>query len=112
MKCFFKTFFIFLIMAISLVIEPSDLQAKEFYPEASIQAIAKETVEIVANNFYGGEICSYQEENNQNSSGSSPQIISFLLNNSLLLANKTQFNGCFIHNLSTNLKEVQQIRAP
>ena len=112
MKKFLKILFIFLAMMVSLIIEPSDLQAKSYQPDAYIQSLTKESVEIVSNNFYGGEIYSYQEENNQNISGNSPHIISFSSDKDFKLKNKTHSNEYFIHNLSTNLKNVQNIRAP
>ena len=112
MKNFFKFLFIFFMMFISLSLNSSDFSNKEIQIIPTIQATTKENVVLVSNNLMNGEIYSYQEENNQNSSGNSHHLVSLNLNNKEFIKNKTQFNGCFIHNLSTNLKEVHQIRAP
>ena len=99
-------------MILSFTIEPQILHSQEILPTNYIQNSRPETVEIVANNLLGGEIYSYQEENSQNFSDTPSQIITFNNKKNYLFDNKTQLMGSFIHTLSTNLKEVQQIRAP
>ena len=112
MKSFFKILFIFFTMVLTFWVQPSDFQLKEIQTEASIQAVANEELALVSNNLYGGEIYSYQEENNQNVFGNSPLVLSFNFENNNFLKNNTRIYGSFIHNLSTNNQKVQQIRAP
>ena len=99
-------------MILSFTIEPRTLHSQEVSLANYIQNSRPETVEIVANNLLGSEIYSYQEENSQNFSDTPSQIITFNNKKNYLFDNKTQLMGSFIHTLSTNLKEVQQIRAP
>ena len=112
MKSLFKFILIIFSLAVTLLLDPSALQAQPVNITGSISNIKTETVVLVSNNMLNGEISSYQEENTQNYSGNSPLILTFNTNKSLYTKNKTQLNGCFIHNLSTDKQKVQQIRAP
>ena len=112
MKSFVKLLFIIFTMVMSFTITPSELYSNNIQPIGYIQTIPNETVEIVSNNILNSEIYSNNEENNQNFSTNSTNIISFNQRDNIFSKNKTHFNGSFIHNLSTNNKKVQQIRAP
>ena len=112
MKSFFKLVFIFLIMSMIFCVQPSDFQIKEITTQPSIQAIANENLELISNNFYNGEVYANQENNDQNSLGSSPIATTVIIKNNLILDNIARTKSSFIHNLSTNNQKVQQIRAP
>ena len=99
-------------LAIYILLEPQSLQAQSIEDLGYIQNIKTETVSLVSNNIMSGEISSYQEENNQNFSGNSPLIISYYSQNNNFEKNNPLLKGRFIHNLSTDNKKVQQIRAP
>lgn len=96
----------------SLLTKPSALQAQTINPTNYIKNIETETVVLVSNNIFGGVIYSYQEENNTNSCGTEPLVLTFLSNKNLLTDSNSRLYEKSIHNLSTNLKDVQQIRAP
>ena len=92
---------------------PDSFVAQEYHiSTGSIQQIEQENVVLVANNFIGGEVVSSEEENSSNYFTLYPLVISFANNDNFFIKNKTQLNGYFIHNLSTNKQKVQQIRAP
>ena len=112
MKSFMKLFFIFIVMVLSFIIEPQILHTKDLQTVNYIQNNRPESVEIISNNLFDGEIYNFQEKNSSNFSGNTPQVLVFNKNYDNLIKNNTQFTGSFIHTLSTNLKEVQQIRAP
>ena len=112
MKSFFKLIVIIFTMVLSFWVEPASLQAQPVDSTAYIKDIKQETVMLVSNNIFGGEICSYEEENSNSINGSSCALLSFGLEDNFLIKNKTQLKGCFIHNLSTNSKKVHLIRAP
>ena len=112
MKSLIKLLIIFFALAFSFLLEPSSLQAKPIDSIGSIQRPKTESVVLVSNLLYGGEVYSNNEENSQVYSGSSPVATSHLVLKDSLAKNITQLNGCFIHNLSTDKQKVQQIRAP
>ena len=112
MKNISKYLLLFFMMLVSFSLTSSDFVIKEIHSVASIQASSKEEFVLVSNNLQRGEIYSIQEENNQNSVGNSPQLISFNFEDHLFSKNNTRIYGSFIHNLSTNNQKVQQIRAP
>lgn len=99
-------------MAISFMVKPPTLHAQDIQINGYIQNHTNNSMEIVTNNFFGGEIYSNQEENNQNILSYSPQALASITDKNFFLKNKSHLNGCFIHNLSTNKQKVQQIRAP
>lgn len=107
-----KLFFIFFALFLSFMIEPQAFLVQDVQSVNYIQNVKAETTVLVSNNFLGGDIYSYQEDSSQNFLGSTPAIAHLVEKNDYLIKNKAQLLGCFIHTLSTNLKEVQQIRAP
>lgn len=112
MKSFFKTFFIIITLAISFLILPNNINTQESFENSFINNITQESVDLVSNNLYNAEITATQEENSQQSSGNSNQIVAFHTERNLLKDSTTLCNGEFIHNLSTNIRKVQPIRAP
>lgn len=112
MKRIFNLVLVFFALALSLVFEPNALQTQSIDTIDYIQNVKTETVVLASNNLLGGEIYSNQEEEFQNFSGNSPLVISFISKDTYFDKNKTQLNGCFIHNLSTNKQKVHLIRAP
>lgn len=112
MKSFIKFLFVFFAMVLSFIVEPQILHAQDVQVVNYIQNASPETVEIVSNNLLGGEIYVSQENSNQNFFGNTSQALVFNNDDEFYLKNKSLMSGCFIHTLSTNLKEVQQIRAP
>jgi len=112
MKSMFKFLIIIFSLAVTLLLEPSTLQAQTVDTTGYIKNIKNETIVLISNNILNGEISSAQEENNQNFSGAAPLILAHQTNSNLFYKNQTQLNGCFIHNLSTDKQKVQQIRAP
>ena len=112
MKRLFHIVMLFFALAISFLLEPSAIQAQPIDTIGTIQGVQKETVVLVSNNIFNGEITSNQQKNDQNFSGSVPLVLAYQPVNNLFDKNKTQLNGCFIHNLSTDKQKVHQIRAP
>ena len=104
--------FIFLVMTITLLSNPSALQAQTVELVGSIQNTPKETVILVSNNMLSGSIISCSKEENNTFSGSAPLVISYVEQNKIFNKNKSFNRGYSIHNLSTNNQKVQQIRAP
>lgn len=99
-------------MVVAIFAQPSSLHAQEIDMTGYIKNIDTETVVLVSNNILGGEICSYQEESPSSSCGSEPLVLTFSSDKNLLSDNKARLYGLSIHNLSTNLKDIQKIRAP
>ena len=62
MKSFFKIIFMFFVLTIALLSEPSALQAQPVDLTGSIQNIKTETVVLVSNNILGGDIRANTEE--------------------------------------------------
>lgn len=112
MKKIFNMLMIIFAMAISLLIEPTSFDTQAYDIDAYIQSPSKEEVVLVSNNVMSGEVRSTQEEDSPTFLGHSPFVLSFSSDLLFLSKNKTHLNGCFIHNLSTNSKKVQSIRAP
>lgn len=112
MKSFVKLIYVFLFMVLTFCVEPHLMSQQENVTTNYIQNISYENVELISNNIVETEIYSGQEGDNTPYFGNSPQLVSFVHDDDCYLKNKAQLNGRFIHNLSTNLKEVQQIRAP
>ena len=112
MKRIFKFFILFFALAMTLLLEPNALQTESVDSIGYIQNVKSETVVLASNSILGGEIYSNQEEESPNFSGDSPFLVSFVSKKADFNKNKTQLNGCFIHNLSTNNQKVHQIRAP
>ena len=112
MKRILKTLMFFITLVISLLVLPISFDSQQLETNGYIQEVKQETIVLVSNNILGGEISSYQEENSSNYLGNSPFTIAFESKKSLFNKNITQLDGCFIHNLSTNLKKIQPIRAP
>ena len=112
MKRLFKIVIIFFALALSLLFEPGKIQVQTIDSVGYIQSVKNESVVLVSNNIFNGEINSYQEEENQNFSGNSPLLVSYLSKKENFSKNKAHVNGCFIHNLSANNQKIHQIRAP
>lgn len=112
MKSFFKFLTVIFVLAMSLLTRPSALHAQTIDTIDYIKNIETETVVLVSNNLLGGEIYSHQEENNTNSCGTEPLVLTFLSHKNLLTDSNSRLSEKSIHNLSTNLKDIQQIRAP
>ncbi|MBQ4114332.1 hypothetical protein IJD34_02890 [bacterium] len=112
MKIFLKLLVIVFMAVLGIVSEPQELHAQILDNTGSIQSYQNENVELVSNNLYTGEISAYQEEESPNSSGNSSHLLSFVLKTDSLINNKTLLDRDFIHNLSTNLSKIKQIRAP
>ncbi len=112
MKSFFKVIIIVFMLAMSLFTKPSALHAQPIDLTGYVKNVEAETVVLVSNNILGGEICASQEENNTNSCGAEPLILQFLSRKGLLADSNSRLYEKSIHNLSTNLKDIQQIRAP
>lgn len=112
MKSFIKLLFMFLLLGFALIAQPQDLQAEQIDYNGYITSINKENVELVSNNLFRGEISSCQEEQTQNSNSNTTYFIAFDYKNNLYTSNKDPLKGQFIHNLSANLKEEKQTRAP
>lgn len=96
----------------TLLLEPSILQAQPIDDVGYIQNVKQETVVLASNTLQGGEIYSNQEENFSNYYGTTPCVVFNYSKNNLFNKNITHLNGCFIHNLSTNNQKVHPIRAP
>ena len=103
---------LFLALALSLLIEPNSLHSQHVDAVDYIQNVKQETVVLASNSLLGGEIYSNQEEETPNYSGNSPFGVIYVSNKTVLNKNKSQLNGSFVHNLSTNNQKVHQIRAP
>ena len=112
MKRIFNLVMIFFALAITFLLEPNALHAQPVDTISYLQNTKSETVVLASNSILGGEIYSNQEEESPNFSGDSPFLVSFVSKKADFNKNKTQLNGCFIHNLSTNNQKVHQIRAP
>lgn len=112
MKRIFNIFIIFFALALSLLLESNALQTQQIDSIGYIQNVKTETVVLASNSLLEGEIYSNQDEGSPNYSGNSPFVVSFVHKNTNIDNNKTQLNGCFIHNLSTNNQKVHPIRAP
>ena len=112
MKSFLKLIFCIFILVLSFWLEPNSLHASVFQAGDYIRKSPSEEVVLISNNFSGGEIFSYEDNSSTNSSGNSPQVLSFNFEKDILEKNNAQLIGSFIHNLLTNLNEVHQIRAP
>ena len=104
--------FIFTVMAISLLSNPSTLQAQPIDLKDSIQSTQKETVVLVSNNMLSGCIVSNSKEDDNSFSDTTPLVLSFINQDNIFNKNKSFNKGYSIHNLSTNNQKVQQIRAP
>ena len=112
MNRFFKTFFIFFALATVLLLMPTSIQTQPTDNCGYIQNIKAETVTLLSNNLLNTEISSSEDLNEQIFSGSTPLILTYQSNENLFNQNKTQSNGNFIHNLSTDNPKVHSIRAP
>ena len=112
MKRIFNIVLVFIALALSLLLEPSTLQPQPIDSIGYIQNTRSESIVLASNNLLGGEIYSNQEEESPSLSGGTPFFVSFETKNDSFNKNKTQLNGCFIHNLSANKQKAQQIRAP
>ena len=112
MKKLLYMIMIFIALTIFSLLRSTDLEVQAVNSIDYIRNIQKETVVLVSNNIFNGEISSYQEKNNQDFSNSTPLTLSYLSTDSLKNQNSTFLKGYFIHNLSTNKLEVHQIRAP
>lgn len=112
MKSFLKILIVIFMLALSLLTKQSALQAQPIYLTGYVKNIETETVVLVSNSILGGEICASQEENNTNSCGTEPLVLEFLSRKNLLTDSNSRLYEKSIHNLSTNLKDIQQIRAP
>lgn len=115
MYCMKKLFYIvmlFFTLALSLLLGSDTLHNQSFESINYFQNIEKESVVLVSNNLFNGEISSYQQKKEQNYSGSTPVILLSQTIDSLFNKNKSHLIGCFIHNLSANNQEIHPIRAP
>ena len=112
MKRLFNIFILFFALALSLLLEPSALQAQQVDLTGYIQNVKTETVVLASNSLLDSEIYSNQDEESTNYSSNSPFLVSFAHKDANFSKNKAQLNGCFIHNLSTNKQKVHPIRAP
>ena len=113
MKSFLKLLLIFFSLTISLLLDPSALQINDIVQvSGAISHPEQETCVLVSNNILGGEIRSIEKENQSNFIGSSSLVASNLIPENSFSKNKAQFNGCFIHNLSTDKQNLHLIRAP
>lgn len=112
MKRFFHIAVLFFTLALSLMLGSLSLQAQPIESIGYVQNVKAETLVLASNNLLAGEIYSNQEEEIPNYSGNSHVVFSFASSKANFDKNKTQLNGCFIHNLSTNKQKVHQIRAP
>lgn len=112
MKSFFKVIIIVFMLAMSLLTRPSALQAQPVDLTGYVKNLETENIVLVSNNILGGEICASQEENNTNSCGTEPLVLEFISRKNLLKDSNSRLYEKSIHNISTNLKDIQQIRAP
>ena len=112
MKKLLYMIMIFIALTIFSLLRSTDLEVQAVNSIDYIRNIQKETVVLVSNNIFNGEISSYQEKNNQDFSNSTPLTLSYLSTDNLKNQNSTFLKGHFIHNLSTNKLKVHQIRAP
>ena len=78
MKRLFNIVMMFIALALSLLIEPNAIQAQPIDSIGYIQNVKQETVVLASNSLLGGEIYSNQEEENQNFSGNSPLLVSYI----------------------------------
>ena len=112
MKSFFKFVLIFFALAFTLLLDSSALQAQPISSSAFISSPQKESVVLVSNNLWQGEIRSAQDETQENFIGAISAIVAEIQPEIFFIKNKTLLKGCFIHNLSTDKQKVHQIRAP
>ena len=112
MKNLFKLLFIIFSLVIFLFLEPPVLQAQQIDTTGYIQGYNKETVVLISNNFLNSQISSYEENNSQNFSGTSPLVINFEPYKDIYAKNIVPLKRSFIHNLSTDKQKVHPIRAP
>ena len=112
MKKLLNIVILFFALTLSLLIEHGVIQQQPIETINYFQATKKETVTLVSNNLFNGEINSYQQKSDHNSVGSTPLILSYHPFNNDFNKNKTLLNGCFIHNLSTDNRKIHPIRAP
>lgn len=107
-----KLAFIFLAMVLSFLIEPQTFHVEEIQPFSYVQSSGYETLELVSNSLRGGEVFASQQEENNNGSLNAPEALLVVFKNNSNIKNSSVLNGSFIHNLSTNLKDTPNIRAP
>lgn len=112
MKRLFYIVMLFFALAVPSLLEQDCFQIHALESLGYIQNVKSETVVLVSNNILNGEIASSQLKKDQTFSGSTPLVLNYHTDDRFYQKNKTQFNGCFIHNLSTNYQKVHQIRAP
>lgn len=112
MKRFFQICIFFFAFALTFFFGPNELQVHEFDNVGYIQSVKKESVVLVSNNFFNGEINTNQQKKNQDFSNSIPIVLTYNSGDSLFNKGIALTKGCFIHNLSTNKTKVHQIRAP
>ena len=112
MKRLFYIIALLLTLTLSLVLGDCSANSQPIVPVASIQNVKKETVVLISNNIFNGEISSYQKKNEQSFSGLTPVILSHHSRNICVAKNKTQINEYFVNNLSINKQKVYPIRAP
>ena len=94
------------------MVEPQAFHINEIQPSSYIQNTGYGTLELVSNTLRGGEVFASQQEENQNSLFVSPEATLATFKNNSYIKNNSVLNGSFIHNLSTNTKQSQHIRAP
>lgn len=112
MKSILKVLFIFLAFVVSLALEPLDLHAQEISSFGYIQKSPYESLEVVSNNIFGEGYFTAQDKNNNTSLDNTHYCASILFKKNTNIENNSLIYRVFIHNLSTNSKKVQSIRAP
>lgn len=112
MRDFLKLALLFLAFMATMFIEPTFAIPENTQTNNYIQSTQTETVELVANNILNGEISSWQENDSPNCLGSTHELLANSFKKNIFTKNNPLLRGRFIHNLSTNIKEIHQIRAP
>ena len=112
MKNFLKITIIILMLAMSFLTEPRSLHAYQINNDGYIENIQKETGIFVLNNFLGEEVRPIKNETQPNISSNSSLVSSFEENQNFLNKNDFKQHKNLSHNLLSNLKDINQIRAP
>ncbi len=112
MKRLLGIIILFFTLAFSLLLESNANQAPTLQTSDTIQTISQESFDFVANNILDTKTSSYEEKNTKEISNSTPLALSANQTNCLQGADRAQYIGCFIQNLSTEKQKIHQIRAP
>lgn len=112
MRGIFRSLISFLVLVYVFLLGSSSIHASTADISAYIAHPDKEAVVLVSNNYFEGEIRKSQDDTNSNLACLSAVALFNLNPNNLWIKNTTLLRGCFIHNLSTDNRNVHNIRAP